>query len=579
MIISTNVAKNNTKIYLTTGLIIIILVAGIVTWQLYPSSQSPSASPTPSPSANPTAPPTTPPEFDLTIIGANGTTIVLNKNELLALSAYTASGGYISQNIIHGYGNYTGIPVYTLCEIVGGVESDDTVEVTASDGYTMTYTRGQVNGQGFACYNPTTGSEAPSTDTMVLMVAYYQDGAPLSSDQGPLRIVIVGPEGLATPGNQWVKYATKITVIASTSPTASPTPTTNPTASPTPTTNPTASPTPTTNPTASPSTASTPTVSPSPTATPTPTSTPKPTATPAPTATPTPEPKWYLGFSGGNTANMSSLTFEAQASQNAVTYADSSSTWSGIPLYQLVDWYINAGNINSGALTVGYNVTVIAGDGYTCELNGTRVNANNNIIVANVANGTALTGSNYPLTLTGSDLTKKETVKNIVQIRVDVALPDLTLTVVGSNGTTLVFNSTSITTLPSVSAMGGYNAHGTITGVGNYTGISVLSLCNMVGGINNNSFIQVTASDTYTKSFTYEQLTAGTGFAVYDPETNNSTTATQPLTVIIAYAVNGTPLQPPHGPLKVAIVGPEGLLTISSLWVKDIIQINVYQLA
>jgi hypothetical protein len=272
------------------------------------------------------------------------------------------------------------------------------------------------------------------------------------------------------------------------------------------------------------------------------------------------------------------LVFETQ---QATTYTDSSTTWSGVPLYQLVNSYINNGNVDAGILALGYNVSVIAGDGYTCVFESSRVNANNNIILANKANGTELTDKYYPLTLAGSDLAKRETVKNVVAIQINLALPsNITLTITGIGGTQVTLTGADIASLPSITAAGGYNSHGTIKGVGNYTGITVLSLCNMVGGLpNGNCFVRITGSDTYTKEFTYEQLVNGTSFGCYDPVTYNETTATQPLTLLVAYACDGQPLPSGQGPLKLTIVGPEGMLTISSLWVKDTAQIDIFQLA
>jgi hypothetical protein len=142
-----------------------------------------------------------------------------------------------------------------------------------------------------------------------------------------------------------------------------------------------------------------------------------------------------------------------------------------------------------------------------------------------------------------------------------------------------VLNTNDIAALPSVNSMGGLNSHGAIKGVGNYTGISIQYLCEMVGGMPNNSFVRLTAADTYTKEYTYEQIMSGTGFATYDPVTNNETQATQPLTPILAYAFNGNLLSSSDGSLRSAFVGPEGLLTLSSMWVKSVVQVEVFQLA
>ena len=222
---------------------------------------------------------------------------------------------------------------------------------------------------------------------------------------------------------------------------------------------------------------------------------------------------------------MTNLVFESQASQHPATWTqndtNSNSTWAGTPLYQLVNYYADSGNISYGVLSLGYNVSVVGSDGFTIVFNSTRVQSNDNIIVANQANGTVLSGANYPLTLTGSNLTRREGVKSIAQIQINTLLPiNMTLTVKGANGTSITFSRNDIAALPSVSGMAGYNMHGAITGVGNYTGISIPYLINLVGGMpNNNTFVMLTAADTYTKQYTYQQVIEGTGYVTYNQTT------------------------------------------------------------
>jgi len=520
----------NTKI-LAAVAITIVAVAAVAVAAVYMLSQ-------------PSNSPSTLPSMSLTLIGSNGQQKVLTEQDIAALEAYSAQGGLkTSSGVISGVGTYTGVLVTDLLNLVGGMTSDQTLTVTASDGYTMDFTYDQVvNGQDFPTYDPETGSEAASTQPMKLVLTYYLNGAALSSDEGPLRLSVLGSEGLITNGHFWVKMVTQLEINSPTSPSPSP--------------------------------------SPSPTHTATPT--PAPSSSPTPTPTPTPVVTWNILFSGGTSVNMTDLDFEDQASQNPATWThdESDTTWAGTPLYQLVNWYVDNGYISAGVLSLGYNVSVIGSDDYTIVLEDSRVQANNNIIIANNANGTTLSDKYYPLTLTGSGVTKKESVKCIAQIQINTALPDdMTLTIKGANGTTLVFDTSGIAALPSVSGMGGMNSHGEIKGVGNYTGISILSLVNMVGGMPSNSFVRLTAADTYTKDYTYEQITSGTGYGTFDPVTNDATDATQPITAILAYAVDDELLSPSSGPLRSAFIGPEGLLTLSSMWVKSTVQVEVVQLA
>ena len=149
----------------------------------------------------------------LTVIGANGQQVVLNETSMAALASYTGKAGFKSSGgYIAAVGDYTGVPVLTLLDLVGGITSDQTLTVTASDGYSMVYTYDQVNGKDFTAYDPITGSEAAPTQPMTLCVNYFQNGTALSSAEGPLRIGVVGPEGLLTEGHFWTKMTSKLEV-------------------------------------------------------------------------------------------------------------------------------------------------------------------------------------------------------------------------------------------------------------------------------------------------------------------------------------------------------------------------------
>lgn len=356
----------------------------------------------------------------------------------------------------------------------------------------------------------------------------------------------------------WQVYPT-LQVPQTTNPTPAPTPApANPTQSPTPTAKPTVSPTskPTTKPTTSPVTQ------------------------PIPTPTPEPQVVWNLNYTGGTSVNMTNLAFEAYANQHPATWTqndtNSNSTWAGITLYHLINYYVDSGKISNGVLSLGYNVTVVGSDGYPMEFNGSRVQGNDNIIVANQGNGTTLAGANYPLTLTGSNLTRREGVKNIAQIQIKTLLPDnITLTLKAANGTTITFAKDDIAALPSVSGMAGRNTHGTIAAVGNYTGISVSYLANLAGGLPNNSYyVNVLASDNHPQPLLYGQVVNGTGYSTFDPTTNDPVTATQSITAILAYAKDGK-LLTSDGPLRLSFIGPEGLLTESSIWNKWVVEVDV----
>jgi hypothetical protein len=156
-------------------------------------------------------------------------------------------------------------------------------------------------------------------------------------------------------------------------------------------------------------------------------------------------------------------------------------------------------------------------------------------------------------------------------------LPSMNLTVIGLNCTQVVLNSTDIASFPSVSGLGGlYRANiGNASSLSNFAGVSLSSLCDIVGGISNGSVVRITASDNYYITLSFDQIFDG-NFTTTDPITGNLTAPSpKPLTPIIAYYQNDVNLTSDVGPLMLASVGPEGLLTPGVYWVKFVMKIEV----
>ena len=131
---------------------------------------------------------------------------------MAALTSYSANGGTRSSSgTLSNYGLYTGVPILTLCDLVGGVTSSNTVKVTASDSYVSTYTYQQLNGQDITSYDSEGNVVTPSSLTVI--VAYHLNGAALPSGAGPLRIIAVGPDGYYTSGNLSAKMTVKIEIL------------------------------------------------------------------------------------------------------------------------------------------------------------------------------------------------------------------------------------------------------------------------------------------------------------------------------------------------------------------------------
>jgi PKD repeat protein len=109
-----------------------------------------------------------------------------------------------------GLGNYTGVPINTFCEMVGGLHSGQTFRVTASDNMTQDFTYAQVNGD-FATYDAA-GQQAPHNQSLTTILAYHFNDINLTSD-GPLRFAVVGPEGLYTNSTYWVQKVIKLEIL------------------------------------------------------------------------------------------------------------------------------------------------------------------------------------------------------------------------------------------------------------------------------------------------------------------------------------------------------------------------------
>jgi len=516
---TTKTGKFNKKIL---ALILIIVVVSSVAAAAYILSQQSNS-------------PSTLPSMSLTLIGSENQQKVLTEQDIAALESYSAQGGFkTSGGVISGVGTYTGVLVTDLLNLVGGMTSDQTLTVTASDGYTMDFTYEQViNGQDFPTYDPETGSEVASTQPMQLVVIYYLNGAALPSDEGPLRLGVLGSEGLLTNGHFWVKIVTQLSLAPEATATPSPSP----------------SPTPTSTPTPTPASSS-------------------PTPTPTPTTT-----SWSIVINGATEVTMTQAQFETLVSQDTQTYTDSTTTWEGTPLYKIVDWATSNGIIDNSDLSLGYVVKVIGSDGYTKAFNDSRIDANNNIILANKANDTELSSPYYPITLTGSDLSGKEKVKGIAQIQI-LPIQHLELTLVAADGTQTVLFSNDLALLDSYTADGGTrSSSGKLANYGTYTGVPILTLLDTIGGVTSSNTVRVTASDDYATTYTYEQLN-GQGITTYDSE-GNVVTATQPLTVIVAYYLNGTNLDSSAGPLRIITVGPEGYYTMGNLSAKMTVKIEI----
>ena len=149
-------------------------------------------------------------DWNLTLIGDGES--VFSYDEIRAMPSYEGHGGFFSTvGIVNGPFKCRGVPLKELCDLVGGINTTNTVWISAPDGYLMVFTYDQVKGD-FITYDPATMKEVPHRGMTVILM-YEQDGTLLSEAMGgPLRIAIVSEDEFLTEGHYWVQWVDRIEI-------------------------------------------------------------------------------------------------------------------------------------------------------------------------------------------------------------------------------------------------------------------------------------------------------------------------------------------------------------------------------
>jgi hypothetical protein len=164
------------------------------------------------------------------------------------------------------------------------------------------------------------------------------------------------------------------------------------------------------------------------------------------------------------------------------------------------------------------------------------------------------------------------TLYNIVQVNAQTT----SITVTGLGGTTSTYTLTQLKAMPAISGYGGfYQPNQNQINNGNWTGVSLLYLCNQVGGLTSTSNVTVTGQGI--NNFTYDMVANGLSlnptYATYNDLTGAVQNQNQPVNIILAYLVNDTDVASNQAP-RMVIVGPEGLLLEGSGG-RSITQVNI----
>jgi hypothetical protein len=331
------------------ALISIVLVAvTVVIWQIYPLLQT----------TQPRSNFVSLQQMNLTLVSLNGTSIVLNESTIGLLDPFQSNGGFkTSAGSLRGIGNYIGVRLVDLCDLVAGITDTCSLRVTADDGYSMVYTYNQVVGQDFVTFDPATGDEANHTQPLTTVLVYHKDGLNLTSDEGPLRMGILGSEGLLTEGHWWIKHVVKIEIRPAIEEWA------------------------------------------------------------LILNGALLENMTRATFESGVNEKCHGLNW-TDSNNNVWTGMPLWLLVGRVDDGNMHETNASIRAFNDTLALEGYTVKILTGQGYSCEFNSTRVVRNANIIVSNRLNGAPLPEPYWPLRLVGSGLLGNETLSNIVEIQI-----------------------------------------------------------------------------------------------------------------------------------------------------------------
>jgi len=154
------------------------------------------------------------------------------------------------------------------------------------------------------------------------------------------------------------------------------------------------------------------------------------------------------------------------------------------------------------------------------------------------------------------------------------------LTLVGSKGTQAL-TLDDLKKLPATTGQAGIKSStGKITPPAAFKGVLMTDLITLAGGADSSMGVQVEASDGYSMTFSYDQVTNGT-FIAYDPATGDESKNAGKLQVLIAYEADGKPLDATtDGALRLVVISDKNTQVTDGHWaVRFINKITVKSVA
>jgi DMSO/TMAO reductase YedYZ molybdopterin-dependent catalytic subunit len=401
-----------------------------------------------------TSAPTEPPAAPVLEIVSETESKSLTMDELKALPATEGYAGIKSST-----GKITppvkvkGVALKDLAKLIGGMDETKGFNVVAEDGYSITYSNDQIQNGSFIAYDPATGEELKNPVELTAALIYEVDGKPLDQKQdGTLRLAILSKDLNQVTDGHWAVKWVNKLEVKNLG------------------------------------------------------------------------ADWVLQVEGALSKPTDRASVESCGAPqcHGTTWTDDKAQqWAGVPLYYFVgsvdDEIAHEGPaFNRDLVKTGYTIDVIAADGYTVTFDAQRVQYNKNIIVAYKVNDNTLPEEFFPLRLVGDDLTKKEMVGMISQIKVglepletteataaepastepaveSVSEATATLTVTGAVNQEVLLNEAAMRAMEllKISAE-------TKKGKQDFEGVSLNALLDLAGVKDGATKLVATASDGYT---------------------------------------------------------------------------------
>jgi DMSO/TMAO reductase YedYZ molybdopterin-dependent catalytic subunit len=312
----------------------------------------------PEDTAAPTEPePAAPSEPVLEIVGPAGT-LPFTMAELMDLPSTEGFAGIKSSTgQITPPTTFKGVALKDLAALVGGMDETTGFNAVAEDGYSITFSYSQINEGAFIAYDPATGDELKNPVELIPILAYEMNGEPLDPEKdGIIRLAIVSDEMNQVTDGHWSVKWINKLEAKQLG------------------------------------------------------------------------QEWVLVAVGAISEDIDRASLEscsAPQCHGANWTDDKAQEWVGVPLWLLVgavdDEIPHEGPaFNYDLSQTGYNVEVIASDGYAVTFDSVRVARNDNIIMAYKVNENPLIDKYYPLRLVGPDLQKNEMVGAIAELKLDL---------------------------------------------------------------------------------------------------------------------------------------------------------------